>query len=80
MTNTMQIDYLQDHLGGSLNTPLGTENIPPSMPVSATATATEPGADPVTPPAHNQASRFVVVGVSALVVVTTVLGLFVWLR
>ncbi len=80
MTDMAQLDYLQDHLSDSLSTPPGTENIARSMPAIVTATATEPGADPVTPSAHDQASRFAVVGVFVLVLVTTVLGLFVWLR
>lgn len=84
MTNTTQIDYLQNHLGGSLNTPLGTENIPHSMPVSATVTVTEPGAAPVTAPLsapeHDRAGRSTVVWVAALVIIMAILGLFVWLR
>lgn len=77
MTDMAQLDCLQDHLGDSLSTPPGTENIAHSMPASASILLTEPGADPV--PEPDRASRFAMVGVFALVVVTTVLGLFAWL-
>ena len=78
MTNTTQLDYLQDHFGDSLNTPLGTENIPHSMPLSAPVAVAEPVAGPV--PEPDRANRSTVVWVSALVAVTAALGLFAWLR
>jgi hypothetical protein len=75
----MQLDYLQDHFGGSLNTPPGTENIPHSLPVSAPA-ATEHVAGPVAALERDRAARSTVAWVLALVVVTAALGLFSWLR
>jgi hypothetical protein len=79
MTNTTQLDYLQDRLGSSLNTPPGTENIPHRLPVSAPA-ATEYIAGSVAAPELDRAARFKVVLVSALVSVTIAFGLFSWLR
>ena len=82
MTTTIQLDYLQDHLGSSLSTPLGTQDIAHSMPLSAAA-AIESGAVPVPEPEQEQerglGSSTVVWG-SALVALTVALGLFAWLR
>jgi hypothetical protein len=78
MTSTTQLDYPQDRFGDSLNTPLGTETIPRSMPVSATILLTEPGADKV--PEPDRTSRSTVACVAALVAVTAALGLFAWFR
>jgi hypothetical protein len=79
MTNTLALDFPQDQLGGSLSTPLGTQDIPHSMPVSPPA-ATEPVAGAVTAPEPDRAGRSTVAWIAALVVVTAALGLFAWLR
>jgi hypothetical protein len=75
MTNIAQLDCLQDHLGDSLSTPLGTEKILHSMPVSAPAPVIEPVAALETDRAWRSTVAWV-----ALVVVTAALGLFAWLR
>jgi hypothetical protein len=80
MTTTIQLDYLQDHLGSSLSTPLGTQDIAHSMPLSAAA-AIESGAVPVPEPEQERGlGRSTVVWGSALVALTVALGLFAWLR
>ena len=78
-TNIMRLDYLQDHLGSSLNTPPGTESIPHSLSVSAPA-ATEHIVGSVVAPERDRSARSTVAWVSVLVAITAALGLFSLLR